>query len=74
VSGHPEAPHDGAVLWVSLDYRRLGEEAARLARRVLKGESPATIPIIESTPVRLEVDETLLRRRRPYPPPRGRDR
>jgi len=28
VSGHPEGDHKGAVLWVALDYRRLGEETA----------------------------------------------
>lgn len=67
VSGHPEA-HQGAVLWVSLDYRRLGEEAAALAQRVLKGEKPAQIPIRESDPVRIQVDEALLASFLGYPP------
>ena len=40
VSGYPEGSHQGALLWVALDYRRLGEEAAALAQRVLKGEAP----------------------------------
>ncbi len=68
VSGHPEGDHKGAVLWVALDYRRLGEETAALARRVLQGEAPARIPIVESTPLRIEVDEALLRRWSTYPP------
>lgn len=68
VSGHPEVPTRGAVLWVTLDYRRLGEEAAALAQRVLKGEAPARIPLVESTPLRIEVDEALLGRWSGYPP------
>jgi ABC-type uncharacterized transport system substrate-binding protein len=67
VSGHPEAPHQGAVLWVALDYGRLGEEAGALARRVLAGEAPASLPIREKTPLQVEVDETLLRRWSSYP-------
>ncbi len=69
VSGHPECPHQGAILWVSLDYERLGEEAAVLARRVLAGESPSRIPIAEKIPLKLEVDERLLDRWIGYPPP-----
>jgi len=68
VSGHPEVTAKGAVLWVALDYRRLGEETAALARRVLEGEKPARIFIVESTPLRIEVDEALLRRWGTYPP------
>ncbi len=67
VSSHPEL-HQGALLWVSLDYRRLGEEAGALARRVLKGEAPAKIPIAEKTPIKIQVDERLLRRWSGYPP------
>ena len=69
VSGHPEW-HQGALLWVALDYRRLGEEAGALARRVLKGEAPAKIPIAEQAPIKVQVDERLLRRWSGYPPPR----
>ncbi len=68
VSSFPEGPHQGAVLWVALDYRRLGEETAALARRVLKGEALVRIPIVESTPLRIEVDEALLGRWSTYPP------
>jgi len=67
VSGYPEGPHEGAILYVALDYRRLGEETAALARRVLKGEAPKQIPIAEATPLRIEVDEKLVRHWRGYP-------
>ena len=51
VSGIPEESHKGAVLWVALDYQRLGEDLGDLARRVLAGERPQTIPIVEQTPL-----------------------
>ncbi len=70
VSGHPEF-RQGALLWVALDYRRLGEEAGSLARRVLQGESPAKIPIAEQAPIKVQVDERLLRRWSGYPPPQS---
>jgi ABC-type uncharacterized transport system substrate-binding protein len=69
VSGYPEGSHQGAVLWVALDYRRLGEEIAALARRVLDGEAPKAIPITTQTPLKVEVDETLARKWSGYPPP-----
>lgn len=73
VSSYPEGPRKGAVLRVGLDYRRLGEETAALVRRVQAGESPGKIPIAEKTPLKVEVDEALLRRWSTYPPPgRGR--
>ena len=61
VSSYPEGPRQGALLWVALDYRRLGEEAAALARRLLQGEAPKNIPIAQMAPLRVEVDEKLLR-------------
>jgi ABC-type uncharacterized transport system substrate-binding protein len=67
VSGYPEGPHQGALLKVALDYRRLGEEAAALARRVLSGEAPKQIPIAEAMPLQVEVDEKLLRHWSGYP-------
>jgi putative ABC transport system substrate-binding protein len=67
VSSHPEW-HQGAILWVALDYRKLGEEAGALARRVLNGEAPAKIPIAEKAPIKVQVDERLLRRWSGYPP------
>ena len=72
VSGHPELPRQGAVLWVALDYRRLGEETAALARRVLQGEAPKKIAIRETTPLKVEVDEALLRRWSGYPTPKAK--
>ena len=70
VSGLPEASCQGkgAVLWVALDYRRLGEDLGDLAGRVLAGEKPQTIPIVEQTPLTVEVDETLARKWSGYPP------
>ena len=70
VSGLPEGSHQGAVLWVALDYHQLGEEIAGLAQRVLAGEAPKTMPIVEKTPLRVEVDETLARKWSGYPPVR----
>ena len=67
VSGYPEGSHQGAILWVALDYRRLGEEAAALARRVLNGEAPKQIAIAEAAPLKVEVDEKLLSHWSGYP-------
>jgi ABC-type uncharacterized transport system substrate-binding protein len=68
VSGFPEGSRKGAVLWVTLDYRRLGEDLEDLARRVLAGEGPQAIPIAEKTPLKVEVNETLARKWSGYPP------
>jgi ABC-type uncharacterized transport system substrate-binding protein len=68
VSGLPEGSHKGAVLWVALDYRRLGEDIGALAKRVLAGEKPKAIPIAEKVPFLIEVDETLARKWSGYPP------
>jgi putative ABC transport system substrate-binding protein len=68
VSGDPAGSHHGAVLWVVLDYHRLGAEIGELARRVLAGESPKSIPIAADTPIRVEVDEALARKWSAYPP------
>jgi putative ABC transport system substrate-binding protein len=68
VSSHPEF-HQGAILWVALDYHKLGEEAGALARRVMSGESPVKIPIAEKAPIKVQVDEGLLRRWSGYPGP-----
>jgi len=67
VSSHPEANHQGAILWVALDYRAIGKEAAALAQRVLAGESPENIPLQKKMPVRIEADEKLLRHWSGYP-------
>jgi ABC-type uncharacterized transport system substrate-binding protein len=68
VSGFPEGSHKGAVLWVALDYHKLGEDTADLARRVLAGERPQALPIEEKTPLKVEVDEALARKWSGYPP------
>jgi ABC-type uncharacterized transport system substrate-binding protein len=68
VSGFPEGSHKGAVLWVALDYHKLGEAIGGLARRVLAGERPQAIPIEAKTPLQVEVDETLARKWSGYPP------
>ena len=69
VSSLPEGDHKGAVLRVALDYHKLGEDIGDLARRVLAGEAPKTIPIAEQTPLSVEVDETLARKWSGYPAP-----
>ncbi len=68
VSGLPEGSHQGAALWVAVDYHRLGEDIGDMARRVLAGDKPKTIPIAERIPLTVEVDETLLRKWSGYPP------
>lgn len=68
VSSLPEGSHQGAALWVAVDYRRLGEDVGDLARRVLAGEQPKVIPITENIPLKVETDETLLRKWSGYPP------
>jgi ABC-type uncharacterized transport system substrate-binding protein len=67
VSGFPEGSHMGAILWVALDYHKLGEDLGDLARRVLAGERPQAIPIEVKTPLKVEVDETLARKWNGYP-------
>ena len=67
VSSIPEGDRKGAVLWVALDYHKLGEDIGDLARRVLAGEKPKTIPITENIPLKVEVDETLARKWSGYP-------
>lgn len=69
VNGHPEIAAAGAILTVTLDYEALGREAAALARRVLSGERPAAIPIKETQPLRIQVDESLVRHWAGYPAP-----
>lgn len=67
VSSHPEVEHQGAILWVALDYQALGKEAASLAQRVLAGERPENIPIVEKMPLQIVADESLLRYWSGYP-------
>jgi putative tryptophan/tyrosine transport system substrate-binding protein len=67
VSSQAEVSHKGAILWVALDYRNLGEEAGRLAKRVLAGENPERIPITEKMPLQVEADESLIHHWSGYP-------
>ncbi len=69
VNGHPELSPQGAILSVTLDYHALGLEAADLAKRLLAGESPAGIPIRETQPLAIRVDDSLVRHWSGYPTP-----
>jgi putative ABC transport system substrate-binding protein len=67
VSSQAEGDHKGALLWVALDYKTIGEEAARLVKRVLAGENPENIPITEKMPLQVEADESLIQFWSGYP-------
>ncbi len=67
VSSQAEGSHKGAILWVALDYKTIGEEAAQLAKRVLAGENPEKIPITEKMPLQVEADESLIHYWSGYP-------
>lgn len=67
VSSQAEGEHQGALLWVALDYQALGQEAGALARRVLAGENPEKIPITDSQPLQVAADESLIRYWSGYP-------
>ena len=67
VSSQAEGSHQGALLWVALDYQTLGKEAAHLAKRILAGENPEKIPITQDTPLKVETDESLIRHWSGYP-------
>ena len=60
VSSHPEVEPKGAILYVALDYQAIGKEAASLAQRVLAGERPENIPLVEKMPLHIVADESLL--------------
>jgi len=70
INGNPRIDGKGAVLTVTLDYDAVGEEAARLAQRLLAGEKPAKIPIVTASPAQVQVDEALLSQWAGYPPGR----
>lgn len=72
VNGHPEITPQGAILSVTLDYHALGGEAAALAKRLLAGENPADIPIRETQPLAIRVDDSLVRHWSGYPAPERR--
>jgi ABC-type uncharacterized transport system substrate-binding protein len=68
VSSHPELSGNGAILRVVIDYQRLGEETAALAKRILSGQEPVQIPIADETPLAISADEALLNFWSGYPP------
>jgi ABC-type uncharacterized transport system substrate-binding protein len=68
VNGNPRLDRRGAVLSVTLNYEAIGEQAAQLVQRVLNGEKPGAIPIIQASPAQVEVDESLLTDWAGYPP------
>jgi putative ABC transport system substrate-binding protein len=52
---------DGALAALGFDYEALGEQAGGLVRRVLKGERPARIPVVELAVVELALNEATAR-------------
>ncbi len=56
------------MLSVTLNYEAVGEQAAHLAQRLLGGEKPGGIPIVQVSPAQVEVDDSLLNLWAGYPP------
>jgi putative ABC transport system substrate-binding protein len=46
----------GAVLALARDYHDMGRDAGELAARVIRGESPANIPLKQSTRSKLVIN------------------
>jgi putative ABC transport system substrate-binding protein len=53
----PSLAPEGALAAIGFDYETLGKHAGRIVRRVLKGESPARIPVEELAIVELVLNE-----------------
>lgn len=70
VNGNPRLAGGGAVLSLTLDYEALGREAATLAKQVLAGKNPKSLPIQKAIPIRVSYNEDLLVRWLGYPPGR----
>jgi putative ABC transport system permease protein len=51
----------GAFFSISADYVEVGVETARMAERVIAGESPKNIPIRDCVPEKIEVNQDLIR-------------
>ena len=67
--GHTDRYHGNNDIGLSSNgVRQLEELAAQLTAVPLAGEAPKTIPIVEQTPLQVEVDETLARKWSGYPP------
>jgi ABC-type uncharacterized transport system substrate-binding protein len=58
----PNCVRLGAALSVSCDYRDAGRDTARVADRLLRGESPAGIPFSQPTTTRLLVNPARMQR------------
>ena len=61
--------HGGAVAAVSRDYYDSGREAAKLAARVMRGESPSAIPFVPFSENRVASSTSRRRRRSAWRPP-----
>ncbi len=68
INGNPRIESPGAVLSITLDYEAVGEQAAHLVQRLLDGQKPGGIPIVQASPAHVEVDESLLSLWAGYPP------
>jgi ABC-type uncharacterized transport system substrate-binding protein len=68
INGNPRIDGRGTVLSVTLNYEAVGEEAALLIQRLLGGEKPKGIPIVQSSPAQVEVNDSLLSLWAGYPP------
>ena len=68
INGNPRIESPGAVLSITLDYEAVGEQAAHLVQRLLGGQKPGGIPIVQASPAHVEVDESLLSLWAGYPP------
>ena len=68
INGNPRLQGRGAVLSVTLNYEAVGEQAAHLVQRLLAGEKPKGIPIAQSSPAQVEVNDSLLNLWAGYPP------
>jgi ABC-type uncharacterized transport system substrate-binding protein len=68
INGNPRLQGRGAVLSVTLNYEAVGEQAAHLVQRLLGGEKPKGIAIAQSSPARVEVNDSLLSLWAGYPP------
>lgn len=62
VTNDPEFVDKGALIGLGADYEKVGEEAGRLAARVLGGLSPAQVPIENVVPQRLDLNRNALKR------------
>jgi len=60
VTNNPEFADKGALISLGANYVRVGEEAGKLAARVLDGLPPAQVPIENVVPQRLDLNRNVL--------------